>query len=176
VAVAAAAIAVGVVESGSSVHPTSATDITQTAIGMTPLGHTHRWYADRLGGYKGYVLTNPPGYPAMSFEQPGVAVYFPRRGANALAHIITTWNPTFRTADGIGPCSTLERMHRVYGKRAAPFKNATSPNGKVHFAWELGHHILFETQDQKTISTVVLYKGPHQGWAHYVGANETACT
>ena len=117
----------------------------------------------------------------MSFEQPGIAVYFPARGKPA--HIIDTWNKDFRTAKGIGPCSTLSAMKAAYGKRAFTNFSGTSPDGKTHTEWQLGRNILFETQDQRTISTVVLFKGvrveKHGGsprdFANYIGANETAC-
>jgi serine/threonine protein kinase len=184
--VAAAVVAVLVASPWSQAHSkqahlTSVRRITQRSLGGIGLGHSQSWYARKLGAFKGYVLSDPPGFPAMSFELPEIAVYFPHQpvlsphGPGAGADIVTTWSPDYRTFEGIGPCSTLAAMHRVYGKRAATFWHATSPDGKVHWAWKLGRHLLFETQDHETISTVVLYKGPDNGWAHYVGANETAC-
>jgi tRNA A-37 threonylcarbamoyl transferase component Bud32 len=161
-------------------HRTAMPEITQRAIDGLTLGHLPSYYARRLGGYKPSILGGPE-YPTMSFQQPEVAVYFPAQ--RKPAQIITTWNPNFRTANGIGPCSTLAAMRRAYGKRAHTNWSGTSPDGKKHFSWQLGRNILFETQDQRTISTVVLFKGvaveKHGGsprdWANYVGANETAC-
>jgi hypothetical protein len=117
----------------------------------------------------------------MSFEQPEVAVYFPPKGGPA--QIMTTWNRDFRTAKGIGPCSTLAAMRHAYGKRVHTNWSGTSPDGTKHFSWQLGRNVLFETQDQRTISSVALFKGvrveKHGGsprdYANFVGQNETAC-
>jgi hypothetical protein len=72
-------------------------------------------------------------------------------------------------------------MKGAYGKRVRPTLFGTQ--GKEHFSWQVGRNILFMTQNHKTISTVVLFKGirfeNHDGspesWANYIGANETAC-
>lgn len=159
-------------------HRTAAPKITERTIDEVPLGHQQSYYFHRLGGYKPSIAVGP-NYPTMSFEQPEVAVYFPGRAKPA--HIITTWNREFRTSAGIGPCSTLAEMRSAYGKRVSPTLFGT--HGKEHFSWQVGRNILFMTQDQKTISTVVLYKGVRsenhngspQSFANYIGANETAC-
>jgi hypothetical protein len=78
-------------------------------------------------------------------------------------------------------------MREVYGRRAVPTYSGSSPNGKVHFSYQLGRNLLLETENHKTISSVVLFKGPanaraahqpagtYQGDANYLGANETNC-
>ncbi len=169
-------------ESGSPGGARGPATISERAIDGLALGHTKAWYIAHVKppGYKPSIAT-PPGYPELSFQYPGIGVYFPQHGAHA--HIITTWNPRFRTAAGIGPCSTLAEMHRVYGKQARPNWSGTSPNGKIHNSWQLGRNILFMTDDRKTISVVVLFKGvpfekhgnSPRDFANYIGANETPC-
>jgi hypothetical protein len=166
-------------EAGVHVRP----EITRTSIDGVTLGRRAGFYKRTLGGYQSSVVD--PGFPTLSFEMPAISVYFPKHSRRAF--IITTWNRTFRTAEGIGPCSTLALMHQIYGRRVVPTYAGSSPDGKVHSSWQLGRSLLFMTQDHKTISSVVLFKGPvnarapnqspgtHQGWASYVGENGTAC-
>jgi hypothetical protein len=145
--------------------------ITQEAIAGIALGHPQSYYKTKLGGYRPSIALGP-NYPSLAFGQPEIAVYFPTQ--KKPARVITTWNPGYRTAEGIGPCSTLAQMNKAYGKRIQPSPHGTSPNGKVHWAWTLGRNLEFVTQDRKTISSVVLYRGSG-GWATYLGANETPC-
>jgi predicted Ser/Thr protein kinase len=154
--------------------------ITETSIAGATLGHMPPYYKKLLGGWRAQELTEVH-YPALAFQQPEIAVYFP--GPKKPAHIITTWNRTYRTAAGIGPCSTLDAMKKAYGNRVRTTWSGTQANGKVHWSWALGRNILFVTQDHKTIANVVLYKGVRverhggspQAYANYVGAAETAC-
>jgi serine/threonine-protein kinase len=180
-AVVAAAIGAGFALDGAGGHVRP--EITRTSIDGVTLGRPAAFYKSTLGPYQSSVVD--PGFPTLSFQTPGVSVYFPKHSRRAF--IIGTWNRTFRTAEGIGPCSTLAQMHDVYGRRVVPTYHGSSPNGKVHSSWQLGRSVLFMTQDQKTISEVVLFRGPvnarspdqppgtHQGWASYVGENGTAC-
>jgi protein kinase-like protein len=182
---AAAAVAVGagfaLDEAGGHGH--GRPEITLTSIDGVTLGRQAAFYKRTLGGYQSSVVD--PGFPTLSFEGPAISVYFPKHARRVF--IITTWNRTSRTAEGIGPCSTLAQMHATYGRRVVPTFAGTSPNGKVHSSWQLGRSLLFVTQDHKTISSVVLFKGAanardrnqppgtHQGWANYIGENGTAC-
>jgi predicted Ser/Thr protein kinase len=154
--------------------------ITERSIAGVTLGHMPPYYEKLLGGWRAEELTRVH-YPSLAFQQPELALYFP--DSKKPAHIITTWNRTYRTAAGIGPCSTLDAMKKAYGNRVRTTWSGTSPNGRVHWSWALGKNILFVTQDHKTIANVVLYKGvsveKHGGsprdYANYVGAVETAC-
>jgi hypothetical protein len=181
-AVAAAVVAIGVATNNSASVHVAAPKITESSIDGLGLGHTASYYVKALGGYKSSILVGP-GFPERSFEQPEVAVVFPKHGKRS--SMIITWSRSFRTAAGIGPCSTLAQMHKVYGRRVPAAWAGTSRNGKRHTSWQLGRNILFVTQDRKTISAVVLFKGigfEHEAhnstpstWANYVGANESAC-
>jgi protein kinase-like protein len=185
----AAAVAGALLATNTSSGPAVPPKITQSAIDGVRLGRPRSYYANALGPYRAFMETPVvPGvrsFPAISFEGPEVAAYFLPHARKAF--VITTWNRTFRTAEGIGPCSTLARMREAYGHRAVPTYSGTSPNGKVHYSYQLGRNLLFETEDHKTISSVVLFKGPanaraaqqppgtYQGDANYLGANETKC-
>jgi serine/threonine-protein kinase len=173
-ALAAAIVVVAAVAAGSTIALESGsahvTRITPNAIDGVSLGHKTPWYRHLLG--PGPPATDPlSGYAELHFQQPEIATYSPRAGKPAV--ILTTWNPNFRTAAGIGPCSTLAAMRSAYGDRVTPDAHAT--HGKNVTAWKLGTDILFETQDQRTISAVVLFRPVHGGWANYFGQNETAC-
>ncbi|HEU5214680.1 MAG TPA: serine/threonine-protein kinase [Gaiellaceae bacterium] len=189
VVAAAAAVVGALLATNTSPGPAALPKITPSAIDGVTLGRPRSYYARMLGPYRAFVETPVvPGagrFPAISFEGPEVAAYFLPHARKAL--VITTWNRAFRTAAGIGPCSTLARMREVYGRRAVPTYSGTSPNGKVHFSYQLGRNLLFVTENHKTISSVVLFKGPanarsrqqppgtYQGDANYLGANETKC-
>ena len=179
-------VAVLVTQSGSpSKHPAASPKgppkITQKTIDGISLGHKASYYKHALHGYQPSILT-PPHFPELSFELPAISVVFPRRPR---AFLILTWNKRFRTAAGIGPCSTLASMHEVYGSRVVPAWAGTSPNHKVHWSWQLGRDLLFVTQNHRTISSVVLFHGPAdarrpqpnkpQSWANFIGGNATGC-
>jgi serine/threonine-protein kinase len=151
--------------------------ITESAIAGATLGRPPRYYKKHFGPYRASTASGP-NYPTLAFQQPEVAVYFPAPGRPA--HIITTWNGSYRTAAGIGPCSTLAAAKHAYGARWKP-----SPHGVVlknmhgvHSAYVVGNNLIFETQDGRTISAVGLYHGGDdhpQAFANYITANETAC-
>jgi serine/threonine-protein kinase len=155
------------------------TEITESAIAGATLGHPAKFYKKYFGPYRASIASGP-NYPTLAFQQPEVAVYFPK--PDRPAHIITTWNKSYRTAAGIGPCSTLAAAQKAYGKRWVPSPHGIK-EGAVHSAYVVGTNLIFETQDRRTISAVGLYNGgPHaarngspQSWANYITANETAC-
>ena len=182
IAVAVVAAAAAVVGAGFALEDGGASghvrpEITETAIAGATLGHPAKYYKRYFGPYRASTASGP-NYPTLAFQQPEVAVYFPKSGRPA--HIITTWNKAYRTAAGIGPCSTLAAAQHAYGARWKP-----SPDGVVlknthgvHSAYIVGNSLIFETQDHRTIATVGLYHGGDdkpQAFANYITANETAC-
>jgi hypothetical protein len=184
IAAAAAGIAGVLAVRGEGTKPSATTtgppSITQTSIAGAELGESKEFYGKRFGAYKQLTLTEmQPWIPGRSFGQPGVAVYF-RANADR-ADIITTWNPRNRTAAGIGPCSTLAALKKAYGKNVHPTPH--HPDGEPVPAYVVGPNLIFETQNQRTISAVGLYRGSlpnttrseEQGWAHFVTAVETPC-
>ena len=184
-----AAVAAGIVgvlatrgeSSKSSATPTSGPpSITQTSIAGVALGELKEFYGKHFGAYKQLTLTEmKPWIPGRSFGQPEVAVYF--RANPDRADIITTWNRRNRTAAGIGPCSTLAALKKAYGKNVHPTPH--HPDGTPVPAYVVGPNLIFETQNQRTISAVGLYRGSlpnttrseEQSWAHFVTAVETPC-
>jgi hypothetical protein len=121
-------------------------------------------------------------FPALSFPDRKVAVYFPEHGSRAI--IITTWNPDNKTAAGVGPCSSLDDLRRAYGANVRPSPHATQ-KGKV-WAYLVGKNLLFAVRpDTEVVATVALYDGgaPRatenngtQSFANYVAQVEASCT
>ena len=155
--------------------------ITQTSIAGATLGHMQSYYKKRFGGWQARMLPKP-GFPVLAFQSPEVAVYFPVEGQ--AAHIMTTWNRDYRTAAGIGPCSTVEEMKEAYEDAVQPSWSGTSPDGKKVFQWVVGDNLVFATfLDRKVIRAVALYEGnPNdtlggspRAYAGYVAAEETSC-
>jgi len=179
-AVAGAAIGTVLATRGESeVDPPS---ISQTAIAGAKLGLTADAYKRRFGGWRAETLTEP-NFPALTFQPPKVAVYFPPDSAKA--HIITTWNEDNRTAKGVGPCSTLKELADAYGEELTPSSQATSPDGKQVHAYLVGKNLLFALgNDMKIVQSVALYDGGGPGahepggseaYANYVAQVEASC-
>jgi hypothetical protein len=183
IAAAAAGITGVLAVRGEGSKPSTTTagppSITQTSIAGVELGEPKEFYGKRFGAYKQLTLTEWEPIPGRSFGQPEVAVYF--RANPDRADIITTWSRRNRTAAGIGPCSTLGEMKKAYGKNVHPTPH--HPDGTPVPAYVVGPNLIFETQNQRTISAVGLYRGSlpnttrseEQGWAHFVTAVETPC-
>jgi predicted Ser/Thr protein kinase len=180
VAVAVAAI-VGYVSSRAETGAPAPPGITQTSIEGAVLDRSPAAYKSEFGGYKEYELTEShPPIRGLSFGQPELAAYF--RTSHDRADVITTWNPTLRTAAGIGPCSTIADMKAAYGDAVEPSWSGTSPDGKTVSSWVVGANLLFATQDHRTISVVALYRGrpatrrgSPQAYANFIAALETPC-
>lgn len=170
----------GVLASGDTPARGGRPAITQTSIAGARLGRMPAYYKELLGGWRAQELTEPD-FPSLAFQAHEVAVYFPAEGKPA--HIITTWNRDNRTADGIGPCSTLAEMKEAYGDRVKPTSSGTLPDGTVRQR-AVGNNLVFAIEDDlETIRAVALYRGDPtntgagspQAYAGYVAAVETAC-
>ena len=168
--------------------------ITQTSIAGAPLGLRVAGYTKILGEpdfrvdqpkeVKGFPSTE---YPTLVFLQQKVAVYFPD-GWNSNAKIITTWNKNYKTAAGIGPCSTIDELKGAYGDNVRPDPFATI--GKKHFLYDVDKNLLFAAAGPphrppvpwKYVSAVGLFNGsaPHaderfgaRPFGGFVTGNET---
>ena len=62
------------------------------------------------------------GYERLVSGNQRVEVYFVR-GARGVV-TVTTWNRTLKTAEQVGPCSTIAFLKRKYGARLVPFRQA----------------------------------------------------
>ena len=50
---------------------------------------------------------------------------------------MTTWNRNFRTAAGIGPCSTIAEMKQAYGEAVQPSWGGTCATEAVRRGWSV---------------------------------------
>ena len=129
------------------------------------------------------------GYPTLVFLRQKVAIFFPD-GWNGKAKIIVTWNKDYRTATGIGPCSTIVEMKKAYGKGVEADFFGKADDGQ--FMYRAPKNLLFAasppanspsgTPPSKVVTEIGLYDGstPHadeNGGAHpfagFVTGNET---
>ena len=164
-----------------AISPTGQTGISQTAIAGVKLGQGAAYYTQRLGPSRKSTLDGP-SYPYLTFQQPEMAVYFPPADARAI--IITTWNRHYRTAEGIGPCSTVQAMMAAYGSAVQRSEYSQLKDGMAYF-YVVGSNLLFATRPERhTISAVALYRGPplHTGrgdtpesFAGFIASDEAAC-
>ena len=168
----------GVLATRSGTTHTAAT-ITPTSIAGARLGLRRADYKRLLGPYRADVSTTP-GFPLLFFINNDTSVYFKKLGTRAIE--ITTWNKAYRTAAGVGPCSSLAQVKAVYGKALQPSKYSTQ-HDKV-FAYTLGPHVIFATNvDPKhnrrpstTITAVAVYSGLTLDYASFVVLNEPSCS
>jgi predicted Ser/Thr protein kinase len=169
-------------------------EISQTAIAGAPLGREPQYYRKHFGPVA-FSMTGFAHFPTMTFQGPEVAVFFPAHkregipGPHEHAHIIATWNKTYRTAAGIGPCSTLAAAQSAYGARWKPSPHAIiwKNTGGVQSAYVVGKNLIFAiTPNGRKILAVGLYEGgPHasrqnspQSFANFVTSgqgSQSAC-
>ena len=75
---------------------------------------------DALGvGYRKSRLDYPRDYSMLMHNSRKVAAYFEPNNPRAVE--ITTWNPADKTAEGVGPCSSVDDLKRAFGSRLNPF-------------------------------------------------------
>jgi hypothetical protein len=104
------------------------------------------------------------GYERLVSGRQKVEVYF-RKGAKGVV-VVTTWNRTLKTDEGIGPCSSVAALKRTYGKQLQPFRQG----GKV-IAYRLGN-LVFTAEGGKRVGVVALGRGTA---ANYVALNAPEC-
>jgi hypothetical protein len=157
--------------------------ITQQSIGGAKLGLSERTYKKLLGkpNFK-QPVDDPWGRPShwsrLVFAR--LSVYFaPKRIRGT---VITTWDKGYKTAAGLGPCSTLSELKLAYGNRLKPSKFNTQHG--VVFAYTLGKNLIFASENHSYVQTVGLYNGsdPHVGqpggslsWAGWITLSERDC-
>src|SRR6185295_9164834 len=114
-----------------------------------------------------------PDYPTLRYFGRKVAIYFESPGGPAVA--ITTWNKDFRTAAGIGPCSSIEDLKSAYGNALQPSPENTI-GGKA-YAYIVGRHLIFGANGAPPnpsthVTAVGIYRDITLGFASYVLLNE----
>lgn len=122
-------------------------EISQTAIGGARLGRPQGEY---LNLFRRPVERSQleGGLTRLGLAGLDLEVYF-RKGRDAAIGILT-WNPAFRTAAGIGPCSRISMLTRVYGARLKPFRFA----GRIA-AYRLGR-LWFTAEEDGRVGVVQL--------------------
>jgi hypothetical protein len=107
--------------------------------------------------------------PPKGFEQPDsyTRLVFPKRKLYVYfsddidkATLITTWNKKYRTAAGIGPCSTVAQLKTAYGSKLKPSKWSTQ-NGNT-YVYLVGD-LLFAAADLTHVTAVGLYNSKAPG-------------
>ncbi len=183
---AAAGAAIGSVlatQGGST--PTGRPEITETSIAGARLGLPAASYR-RLFGEKGRRdVFSLPNFPVDIFQDRKLSVYYD--DATVKGIIVTTWNSGYKTAAGVGPCSTIDELKSAYGSRLKPSEQNTI-KGKV-YAYTLGKNLLFAANGKpphpsKYVTAVALYDGSAPGarepngaepYAGFVAISETNC-
>ena len=170
---------------GSPTTAAGPPEITQGSIGGARLGRPAASY-DRLFGERGRKdVFNLPQYDVDIFGDRGVSVYFNQGVDKGI--IVTTWNKGFKTAAGIGPCSTIADAKAVYGSTLRP-NSANIIKGRV-YAYTLGKNLVLAANGKpphpsKYVTAVALYNGSAAGvssrggtraYAGFVALSETNC-
>ena len=149
--------------------------ITPASIAGATLGLTKSDYKALFGvGWREEIFQGP-NYPTLRYSDRKVAIYFASRTSPAVA--ITTWNKDFRTAAGIGPCSSVEDLKNAYGNALRPSPRNTI-DGKA-YAYIVGH-LIFGANGRPPhpsthVTAVGIYSGITLGFAAYVVLNEPSC-
>jgi predicted Ser/Thr protein kinase len=175
--VAAAAAALVVSTGGTKAAPVT---ITPTTIAGARLGDTNVML-QRLWGrvYGSANLDYPQDYSELTYRARALSAFFV--GSSVRTVEITTSNSSDRTAEGIGPCSTLAALKKAYGDRLKPNPHMVDPKNKaVVSGWMLGKHMLFimgpvtstnDAERASIVETVALY-GNDLTSAGYVAPSE----
>jgi serine/threonine-protein kinase len=165
--------------------------ITQTSIAGARLG-LHRAAYEEILGHAVPVSLPPdlPGAPSseyamLAFEDK-VWVFFPD-GLEGTATIIVTWDEKYKTAEGIGPCSTIDELKAAYGNRVRPdyFGTIKKKNGTTdYYMYDVGKNLLFPVSGElskpghpvpgKYIPAVGLFNGSEPGADESFGARPFA--
>jgi hypothetical protein len=197
---AAAAIAVaagtaaawGLLDRGATKPPSAAAAVTQSSLAGVHLGMTIPQVKRLLGVPWRQDVLSGPGYPTLIFHERDVSVYFDGKKSHAI--IATTWNPAYRIAGGVGPCSKLADAKRAFGSALKPSRWNTQ-HGRV-YGYTLGQNLflaMIGTHDggvTDTIGVVALYdgNGPHDDgkgvdvpfgtrpFVGFVALSETTCS
>lgn len=165
-----AAVAVAVAVLVPAVWGASAPQITPTSIAGAKLGLGATAYKRLLGKPYRFEAAKGGNFTLPGFQQPSnyTRIVFPKRKINVYfqdgidkAIQITTWNKAYKTAEGVGPCSTMAELSKAYGSRLKPNPGlAFRPNGGI-----VGRSLTFVLSNgASNVTAVSLYDGSHPGW------------
>ncbi len=129
----------------------------QRSIAGARIGLPASSYTKLLGGpsYKHAVPELPGHWSRLVFGPRGLSVYF--KGKETGSAVIATWDRKYRTAAGVGPCSTLSELKLAYGSQLKPSKFNTQHG--VVYAYTVGKNLIFSVANQSDVGVVDLYNG-----------------
>ena len=180
----AAAIAIPVALAATKPAAITPTSIAGAKLGLGKIAYTRllgrpvRFEAAAGGKVTEPGFQQPANFTRLVFAKREMDVYF-QDGVDR-ATIITTWNKAFRTAGGVGPCSTLAQLEKAYGSRLKPVSDSRLV---VAYSYLVGRSLMFMFADYPPrlgmgpspfVTAVVLYDGSHPGWNKPGGAAPTA--
>ena len=156
--------------------------ITPTIIAGAKLGDTdvtlqHLWGSN----YRKATLDQPPNYSLLTYGGRSLSAYFV--GTSDKTVEITTSNSGDRTAEGIGPCSSLVELKKAYGPRLKPNPHMVG-QGKdkgLVFGWTVGKHMLFSmgpVANPNVVETVGMYANNRSNdlaSAGFLASNDGPC-
>jgi hypothetical protein len=176
------ALVVGLVAATATASP--APTIKQTSIAGAKLGLRAKAYKKLFGKpVRKDVLRFPKDWTRLVFTKRRISVYLNPKGR---AVIVTTWNKKDRTAEGIGPCSSIEEAKATYGSRFQPTESGTigdhdfDPSNDRTYSYTVGKLMFAATGrdpvpgPSKHVTAVGLYKGAQAMANFLVGQEETS--
>lgn len=98
--------------------PAAGAGISESSIAGASLGQRARAYEHLFGKKQGNGIETQTHFPYLTWYRRKIAIYFGPAGGGAI--LIDTWNKAYRTAAGVGPCTSFARLKKVYGKRLKP--------------------------------------------------------
>ncbi len=101
---------------------------------------------------------DPDNYTRLVFPKRKINVYF-KDGVDSAIQI-TTWNKAYKTAAGIGPCSSVAELKKAYGSKLKRSKWSTQ-NGQT-YVYTMGD-LLFAASDLTHVTAVGLYDSKDPG-------------
>jgi predicted Ser/Thr protein kinase len=164
---------------GSKAAPVT---ITPTTIASAKLGDTdvtlqHLWGLN----FRKATLDQPPNYSLLTYGGRSVNAYFV--GTSDKTVEITTSNSGDRTAEGIGPCSSLVELKKVYGPRlkSDPHMVGQGKDKGLVFGYTVGKHLFFAmgpVANPSTVETVALFANNRSNdlaSAGFLASNDGPC-
>jgi hypothetical protein len=150
--------------------------ITLSSIAGAKLGLKASAYKKRFGKpVRKDVLRFPTNWTRLVFTKRRIGVYLNPKGR---AVVVTTWSKKDKTAEGIGPCSSIEEAKATYGSRFKP-TDAGTINGRT-YSYTVGKLMFAAAGRDPTpgpsdhVTAVGLYKGPQNMANFLVGQIETS--